>query len=160
MSSFTIIAAIEVGVLATIAMDVVAAAGIGLRVFRLPAFGRWFLCFFRGTIRHANIEKSPAIRGEQGLTFPLHYLAGIALAALYLLLLDGLSLGRGSLLLAAAYGTLTSLIPFLVMLPSMGYGWFGLGPSRLDVFWLRQILAMHLSYGVGIGLAVPLFVPG
>ena len=158
MSAFSAITALEVGVLATIVMDVVAVAGIALHVFRLPAFGRWFLYVFRGTVRHADIEETPAIRGEEGLTFPLHYLAGIALAALYLLLLDGLSLGRGSLLLATAYGTVTSLIPFLLMLPSMGYGWFGLGPSHRDTFWLRQILAMHLAYGIGIGLVVPIFV--
>ncbi len=146
------------GVVATLVLDVVAGAGTALHLFRIPAFGRWGLYALKGKFTHEDIDRSPPLRGENALTLPLHYVAGIVLAAPYLLLLDALSLGSGNLVLAALYGVATSLIPFFVMLPSMGYGLFGLR-HRGDTFWLREILAMHLGYGVGIGLSVWLFIP-
>ncbi len=88
---------------------------------------------------------------------PLHYLAGCVLAAAYLFLLDVFSLGAGGVLLAAGFGLASSAIPFFLMLPSMGYGLFGLR-QRGDTFWLRQILLMHMAYGVGIGVGVLLVV--
>ncbi len=149
--------AIVTGVVATIVLDLVAGTGVALHVFRIPAFGRWGLYALEGTFKHEDIDRSPPLKGENALTFPFHYVAGIVLATPYLLLVDLLSPGRGSLLLAAAYGLATSLIPFLVMLPSMGYGLFGL--RRIgDTFWLREILAMHLGYGIGIGLAAQFLI--
>ncbi len=157
MALLTIWNAIVTGVVATIFLDLVAGTGVALHVFRIPAFGRWGLYALKGKFTHEDIDRSPALKGENALTFPLHYLAGIVLAAPYLFLLDALSLGSGSLLFATLYGVATSLIPFLVMLPSMGYGLFGLR-HRGDTFWLREILAMHLGYGVGIGLAVQFLI--
>lgn len=157
MALLTIMNAVIAGTLATVAMDVVAAAGAATRVFKIPAYGRWFLYGIRGTFRHENIERAPPLKGENALMLPLHYLAGILLAAVYLLLLDGLSLGYGSVLLAAAFGVASSAIPFFLMLPSMGYGLFGLR-GGWDTFWLRQILLMHLAYGVGLGIGILLFV--
>ncbi len=156
--ALTLLNVVLVGVGATVAMDLVAAAGVLLHVFRIPLYGRWFLYGLKGTVRHEDIERASAVRGENALMLPLHYLAGCVLAATYLLVLDMLSLGSGSVLLAAGFGLASSAIPFFLMLPSMGYGLFGLR-HRGDTFWLRQILLMHLAYGVGIGLGVPLFVP-
>lgn len=158
MAVFTILNALLVGVVATVAMDLVAAAGVALHIFRIPLYGRWFLYGLKGTFRHADIEHAPPLRGENALMLPLHYLAGTLLAAVYLFFLDISSLGTGNVLLAAGFGLISSAIPFFLMLPSMGYGLFGLGHSR-DTFWIRQILLMHLGYGVGIGLGVLLFVP-
>ena len=157
MSSFTVVNALIAGVVGTIAMDVFAAVGMSLHVFRMPAFGRWFLHGLKGKFRHDDIDKSPAVRGENALTLPLHYLAGVVLAGFYLLLLDWLALGRGNFLMAAGYGLATAAIPLFIMLPSMGYGLLGIGRDR-STFWLRQILAFHLAYGVGIGIAMILFV--
>ena len=158
MALLTILNAILVGVVATVAMDLVAAAGVALHVFRIPLYGRWFLYGLKGTFRHADIDRAPPLKGENALMLPLHYLAGALLAAVYLVLLDAFSAGAGSVLLAAAFGLASSVIPLFLMLPSMGYGLPGLRHGR-DTFWLRQILLMHLAYGVGIGLGVLLFVP-
>lgn len=157
MTLCTITNAAIVGVAATVAMDVVAAAGLALRVFRIPAFSRWFLYALRGTIRHADIDRAPPARGEAAIALPLHYATGIVLAVPYLLVLDALSLGSGNVLLATAYGTATAAIPLLLMLPCMGYGLLGLRHGR-DTAWLRQILLMHLAFGVGLGLGVVLFL--
>ncbi len=148
---------IVTGVVSTLAMDVVAVVGAALRVMKIPAYGRWFLYGLRGTFRHADIDKAAPLRGENTLMLPLHYVAGILLATSYLLLLDGLHLGAGNFWLATAFGAASSLIPFLLMLPSMGYGLFGLRHAH-DFFWFRQILLMHVAWGVGLGIAVLLFV--
>ena len=153
MSLLTLLNVLEVGVVATLAMDLVAVAGTVLHVFRIPAYGRWFLYGLRGTFRHEDIDRAPPMKGENALMLPLHYVAGSLLGAVYLFLLDAFSAGTGSVLLATAYGVATSVIPLFLMLPSMGYGLLGLRHGR-DTFWPRQILLMHLAYGVGIGIAV------
>ncbi len=156
---FSIPTAIIVGIVATFVLDIAAAAGIAAGVFRLPAFGRWFLYFLRGKFRHDDIEKSAALPGENVLTLPLHYLAGMGLVALYLLLVDWTPLEAGDFVVAVLYGLSTSLIPLLIMLPSMGYGLLGLrGHPRFA--WLRQILAMHVAYGIGIGVGMMFFAGG
>ncbi len=157
MAVLTILNVLVAGVVSTIAMDLVAVAGVALHAFRIPLYGRWFLYGLKGTLRHTDIERAPPLKGENALMIPLHYLAGTLLAALYLALLDAFSLGTGSVLIAAIYGVGSSVIPFFLMLPSMGYGLLGLRHGR-DVFWLRQILLMHLGYGLGLGIAVLLFV--
>lgn len=158
MALFTILNAVLVGIIATVALDVVAGAGVALHFFRIPLYGRWFLYALRGTLRHKDLERMPAVRGENALMLPLHYLAGILLAAVYLFVLDAFSVGAGSVLLAAAYGLATSVIPLFLMLPSMGYGMLGLRGGR-DMSWLREILLMHLGYGAGIGVGVLLLAP-
>ncbi len=158
MPLLTLWNAVVTGVVATIVLDLVAGTGTALHRFRIPAFGRWGLYALKGKFRHEDIDRSPPVKGENALTFPLHYVAGIVLAVPYLFLLDALILGSGSVVLATLYGVATSLIPFFVMLPSMGYGLFGLRHDR-DTFWVREILAMHLGYGVGIGLAVQFLIP-
>jgi hypothetical protein len=157
MSLCTITTAAVAGIGGTLAMDLVAAAGLALHAFRIPAFSRWFLHALRGTFRHADIDRTPPARGEGAIALPLHYATGICLAAPYLLALDVLSMGPGNVLLATAYGISTAAIPLLLMLPGMGYGLLGLR-HRGDTTWLRQILLMHLAFGAGIGMAVALFV--
>ncbi len=158
MATLTLLNVVIAGVVSTLAMDVVAVVGTALHVMKIPAYGRWFLYGLRGTFRHADIDRAAALRGENALMLPLHYLAGILLATAYLLLLDVSNLGLGNFWLATAFGAASSLIPFLIMLPSMGYGLFGLRHAR-DLFWFRQIILMHLAWGVGLGIAVLLFLP-
>ncbi len=158
MPALTLLNVLLAGAIATFAMDLVAVVGTVLHVFRIPAYGRWFLYGLRGTFRHADIDHAAPLKGENALMLPLHYVAGILLATVYLALLDAFHLATGSFWLATAFGAASSLIPFLVMLPSMGYGLFGLRHAR-DLFWFRQIILMHLAWGIGLGLAVLLFVP-
>ncbi len=158
MATLTLVNVVIAGVVSTLAMDVVAVVGTVLHVMKIPAYGRWFLYGLQGTFRHADIDKAAPLKGESALMLPLHYVAGILLATSYLLLLDVFRLGTGNFWLATAFGAASSLIPFLFMLPSMGYGLFGLRHTR-NFFWLRQIILMHLAWGVGLGIAVLLFVP-
>ncbi len=158
MVTLTLVNVVIAGVVSTLAMDVVAVVGTVLHVMKIPAYGRWFLYGMRGTFRHADIDKAPPMKGENALMLPLHYVAGVLLATAYLFLLDVFALGTGNFWIATAFGAASSLIPFLIMLPSMGYGLFGLRRAR-DWFWFRQIILMHVAWGAGLGLALLLFIP-
>lgn len=96
MALLTIWNALVTGVAATIVLDLVAGAGVALHVIRVPAFGQQGVCALRGRFAHGDIDRAPPTNGENALTFPVHYVAGIILAAPYLVLLDVLSLGRGA----------------------------------------------------------------
>ena len=157
MPTLTLVNVLIAGAVATLAMDIVAIVGTSLHVMKIPAYGRWFLYGLQGTFRHADIDRAAPLRGENALMLPLHYLAGILLATSYLLLLDVFHLATGNFWLATAFGAASSLIPFLLMLPSMGYGLFGLRHAR-DFFWLRQIMFMHVAWGLGLGIAVLVFI--
>ena len=80
----------------------------------------------------------------------MHYLTGIVLTDAYLVLL-----GRGRLsprvVTATVYGLATSVLPLLVLYPSMGYGCCG--RRNADRARLVRIMVLgHAAFGVGIGL--------
>jgi DUF2938 family protein len=58
-----------------------------------------------------------------------------------------------SLVFALTFGLCTNVFPWLLMFPSMGYGFFGAhGPSGTGLF--LSSLMSHAFYGVGLWLAV------
>jgi protein-S-isoprenylcysteine O-methyltransferase Ste14 len=162
MRSRLVPAGVPAGVLATITMDaaMVAAAEVGGRAFDSSRvgprmIGRWAAYLARGRWRHDDIGSEPAIRGELALGMLTHYATGIVLTQAYLEL-AGATHRRPSLAAATAYGVATSVLPLLVMFPSMGYGWFGLRSgeaARLN----RIMLLGHIAFGLGIGLWAPRF---
>ena len=84
--------------------------------------GRWAAHLFHGQLRHAAIRQAPAVSGEYFWGWLLHYLVGIAFAAL-LASLAGMSwLRNPSLLPAVAVGVTTAVVPLFVMQPAMGAG--------------------------------------
>jgi hypothetical protein len=146
---------IAAGVFATIVMDLAFIAGkvtgrIGAP-FPLPV-GRWAAHAVRGRVLHQTILESPAVRGEGPLTLVAHYLIGATLGTLFLLLMPPAP-AAATFLGAVAFGTGTSLLPWLVMFPAMGYGPFGSrGPASAHM--LRTSLYTHVAFGVGLGLWV------
>jgi hypothetical protein len=52
---------------------------------------------------------------------------------------------------ALGFGLLTNALPWLLMFPAMGYGWFGLhGPPKTRLF--PSSFVTHFFYGVGLWL--------
>jgi hypothetical protein len=150
-------AGVPVGVLATITMDaaMVAAGRFGGMAFssdRLDpdVIGRWAADLMRGRWRHDDIRAEPARHGELALGILTHYVTGIILTEVFLLLSRRRN-GLPSFAAATAFGIATAALPLLVLFPTLGYGWFGLRSSeaaRLD----RIMLLGHTAFGVGIGL--------
>ena len=155
-------AGVPAGVLATITMDaaMVAASYFGGSAFTSRStgpdmIGRWAVGLARGRWRHPDIRSAPPIRGELGLGLATHYATGIVLTQAFLLL-PRRGNRRPSFLGGTAYGITTSVLPLLLMFPSMGYGWFGRRSG--EAARINRIMFLgHTAFGIGIGLWAPRF---
>ena len=112
--------------------------------------GRWVGGLGRGPRRGDDITTAPMVRGEVALGLATHYLTGITLTQTYLVALRRLGLRPGPVK-ATAFGLATSVLPLLVMFPSMGYGCCGRHSG--DARRVRSIMLLgHTAFGAGIGL--------
>lgn len=134
--SFLNLRIVFIGILATITMDVLSIAALRLRwiAFLPPRLtGRWFASVARGQFLHSDIAKTPPINHEVAIAVPVHYAIGITLGLVYLFASSALGLSARNLIAALAFALCTSLLPWLLMFPAMGYGWFGKhGPRERD----------------------------
>jgi hypothetical protein len=118
--------------------------------------GRWAAALMRGRWRHDDIAAEPARRGELALGLLTHYVTGIVLTEAFLLP-PRRGASQPCLLRAIGFGVATSVLPLLVLYPSLGYGPFGLRTgeaARLD----RIMLLGHVAFGMGIAMWAPRFV--
>jgi hypothetical protein len=145
-----------VGILATITMDVlsVAALKLGLIAFLPPRMtGRWFASVARGQFFHTDISQVPPFNHEMAIAISMHYAVGITLALVYLLLTSTLGLSARNPIVAVAFAVSTNLLPWLLMFPAMGYGWFGTnGPPGTRLF--LSSFVTHCLYGVGLWIGL------
>lgn len=120
--------------------------------------GRWALGLLQGQWTHADIRRSPARAGEVRAGWAFHFLVGGGgVALLYPMLLPATSwtLPVQQLWGGVAFGAATSLLPWLLLLPAFGWGWFGRrGPAGANAL-LASTLS-HLPYGLGVGTVMAL----
>jgi Protein of unknown function (DUF2938) len=147
-----------IGVISTLSMDVLGglAAKLGITAPLQPAVtGRWVASLLRLQPFHQDIAREAAVPHELALALPVHYLIGVTLAALYLFVTGELEVQPRAFGLALAFGLVTNLLPWLIMFPSMGYGFFGEhGPEGTRLFVTS--LVNHTCFGVGIYAGVRL----
>jgi hypothetical protein len=150
-------ASIPVGVLATVTMDVAMVAASKLDPEHFVSekltpeiIGRWAVGLSRGRWRHEDIAAASPVAGEAAIGLAAHYATGLTLTAAYLCSLRLIG-ARSGVLKATAYGAATSLLPFLVMYPSWGYGAFGLRADD-SARMARGMLLGHTAFGFGIGV--------
>ena len=141
-----------IGIVATFTMDVLTALTIKLRSIAPLSprlIGRWFASAARGKALHADIGQVAPVRHELVIAVPVHYLIGITLALAYLFTISALGLSPSNPIVALGFGLWTNLLPWLLMFPAMGYGWFGAqGPPGTRLF--ASSLVTHCFYGVGL----------
>ena len=142
------------GIVGAVLMDITetAMARVGIRSgVNVALVGRWFLGLMRGRVAHANIQASPARQREAGLGWAFHLLiGGGAVALVYPMVLLLLDLHLPPLLSGLLFGLATSALPWLVLLPAFGWGWFGRRGPRGANALLASPLA-HIPYGIGVG---------
>jgi hypothetical protein len=150
-------AGVAAGVVATVTMDVamVLAAWLAPGTFASDkigpeAVGRWAARLCRGRWRHTDISAESPVRGELWIGLAAHYVTGITLTMVFLEAARR-SGRRPGFAEGTAYGLATSVLPLLLMYPSMGYGLGGLrsGDTRRIVC---SMLLGHAAFGAGIGL--------
>ena len=147
--------AVVIGVLSTLSMDLLTGVSTWLRlVSPLPPnlVGRWFASVARVQPFHANIARSSPVNHELLLALPVHYAIGTVLAALFVWAISELGWPHG-LGGSLAFGLCTSILPWLLMFPAMGYGFFGAnGPEGTRLF--ISSLISHAFFGVGLWMAI------
>ena len=152
MTCETIVFGFCAGVAATVTMDVLAMASrrVGLTAGAKGQWvGRWYLGIARGHFVHSNIAYAAQQPGEERAALIGHYLIGITLAVFYVAGAGWLGVSPDGFLLALGYGFATTVFPWFLVLPSLGFGAFGLkGPPELKLF--TSSLMNHLSYGFGL----------
>ena len=141
-----------VGVAATVTMDVL---GSLARRADLVAgakgiwVGRWYLGIARGQFVHSDIAAAPELAGEKRAALVGHYMIGIVLAVVYVVGASLLGVSPGGFLAAIGYGLATCVFPWFLVLPSLGFGAFGLkGPKELRLF--TSSVLNHFFYGLGL----------
>ena len=147
--------AVPVGIGATVLMDLWGIARqplFGIPRMNLALVGRWFGRMMAGEFRHAAISDAPPVRGERLIGWAVHYLIGIAFAALMLAISGPAWVRHPTLGLAMAIGLGTSAAPLLIMQPAMGVGRGASNASRRRRAQLHSLVS-HALYGLGLYLA-------
>lgn len=147
------------GVIGAVLMDITetysAKVGISSGV-NIALVGRWFLSLLRGQIVHTNILDSKRYTHEAKAGWVFHFVVGgggVALIYPLFFQITGLPFPDNHLLGGLVFGLATSLLPWLVLLPSFGWGLFGRrGPQGSNAL-LASILS-HAPYGLGVGAAI------
>jgi hypothetical protein len=152
----TVLQALAVGALSTLSMDVL--TGLALRLGMVAPLtpelvGRWFVSVARVRPIHVDIARSPAVHHEFAIALPIHYAIGLFLTSFYLWTTYQLHVSPRNVALALTFGLLTNALPWMVMFPAMGYGFFGLhGPAGTRLF--ASSLLSHAFFGLGIWIGV------
>ncbi|EAT13740.1 DUF2938 domain-containing protein [Bermanella marisrubri] len=142
------------GVCATVLMDLWAL--FLKRVFNVQPLnwamvGRWVGNMRTGHFYYESIIRAPIVKHEKVIGWLIHYITGVMLALMFLSIV-----GNGWLLMptvqqAISFGLATVLLPFLIMQPCLGFGFFASQtPNPMNARML-SILA-HIIFGLGLFL--------
>ena len=149
------------GIVGAVLMDVTeaVAARVGITSgVNVALLGRWFMGLTRGQLAHANILYSEPRPREATMGWAFHFLVGgggVALMYPALLQFSGTALPTHHLLGGVLFGLATSLLPWFVLLPAFGWGWFGRRGPRGSSALLASTLS-HIPYGLGVGAVIAL----
>jgi len=149
-----------IGIIATVTMDVLSGSAIKLQLISpLPPrlMGRWFASVARRQLFHHDIGQVTPVNYEMAIALPVHYAIGVTLALAYWLATSALGLSPRNPFIALSFGLTTNVLPWLVMFPAMGYGWFGVqGPPGTRLF--VSSLINHCFYGLGLWIGASLLI--
>ena len=118
--------------------------------------GRWVAYLGRGVLAHNNISNSPGMRHEFALGWLFHYWVGIYFAALYLVVLAIVLHQPPGLLNGLAFGLVTVLAPWLILIPGQGGGVCARKTARPNFIRLTS-LSVHAVFGISLYLGTLLY---
>ena len=121
------------------------------------ALGRWVLGIFDGHFVHKNIAGSNPIRNEVLVGWAFHYFTGSIVALTYppFYLAFNVPIQGNHIVYSLLWGLATVLIPWLILFPGFGWGFFGVrAPSNVRSFISPMV--EHLFYGLGLGIVLNL----
>jgi hypothetical protein len=140
--------ALAMGLTATVAIDVWAT--FANRVLGWPRtnwgmVGRWIGHMPEGQFTHVSISSSPSISHELVVGWTFHYVVGCIYAALYLVYVDAVQMGKPTLVSAVLFGLVTVLSPWLLMQPGLGLGICASRAPRPNLVRLQNLI-IHIIF--------------
>jgi len=151
---------ILMGVLATLFMDLLSIllgkSKIIHQLIEPQVVGRWTLYMFKGKFIHKDVHKTPALNNEKSVTLLSHYVIGIVLAGIYLLLELKEPTIRHQLWMPLIFGIATVLLPWLWLYPSIGLGFLASKTPRKSPYIVTS-LVNHTNFGLGLLIWIVFF---
>jgi hypothetical protein len=152
------ISTVLIGLIATALTDIWGI--IRHRLLRVPPpdyalVGRWIAHMRRGIFRHDDIRATAPVGHECTLGWIVHYLIGIAFAALLPAIWGESWLRHPTLVPPLGVGVATVAAPFLLMQPGMGLGIAASRTPRPGRARLHSLLT-HAVFGLGLYLGARL----
>lgn len=151
---------ILMGIFATYFMDILAKYLVKLKIVRaaiephIP--GRWVLYMLKGEFIHTDIRQVPALKNEKLTSLISHYLIGIVLIGIYLLLELKIPAIRAQLWIALVFGITTVLLPWLWLYPSIGIGFLASKSKNKSDYIIFSIIN-HINFGIGMTIWIVVF---
>lgn len=121
--------------------------------------GRWFSGLMQGKLVHTNIAQSAPVENEVRIGQVFHFVVGGGVVALFypiFLWAFGFAEPYNHLLLATVFGLATSILPWFILMPSFGWGFFGVKAPDGSRPILSPLLS-HIAFGLGIGLTLVVY---
>lgn len=147
-----LIGAVVVGLGATLLIDLWALflrRGFDIPSLSYCLLGRWVLHMPGGTFVHRSIAAAQQKPHECATGWVTHYLIGAAFAVLFVLLVTESWLERPTPLPALAFGVATTLVPYLIMQPSLGLGIAASKAPNPGQARLKSLMT-HTVFGAGL----------
>jgi hypothetical protein len=148
------------GVVATLFMDMLSVLLGKLKIIHQligsELVGRWTLYTLRGKFVHKDIQKTPALNHEKSAAFLSHYLIGIVLAGIYLLLELNVPTIRHQLWMPLIFGIATVLLPWCWLYPSIGIGFLASKVEKKSPYIITSFVN-HTNFGLGLLIWVAFF---
>lgn len=116
--------------------------------------GRWVHGILHGVFYHKNISQSQAVNNEDRIGQVFHFIVGGGGVALFypvFIMIFNLNISSDHIIQSLIFGLLTSLLPWVILMPSFGWGFFGSKAPEDSKPVLSPILS-HVLYGLGIGI--------
>ncbi len=154
------IEAVLMGLFATLFMDVTSTilgkSKIIKQLISPEIVGRWTLYMLKGKFIHKDIQESPTLKNEKPAALLSHYLIGIALAGIYLLLEIQIPSIRQQMWVPLAFGIATVLLPWFWLFPSIGIGLLASKAPEKSSYIITS-LVNHTNFGIGFVLWIECF---
>ncbi|MFW2372562.1 MAG: DUF2938 family protein [Gammaproteobacteria bacterium] len=117
---------------------------------------KWVHGLARGQFYHSNIDNTPALDHEFIIAALFHYIIGggaVALGYAVLISLQYAPLMAWHIPLSIAFGLMTCMLPWFILMPAIGKGVLGTKMAMGAKPVLAPILS-HIAYGLGIGITL------
>lgn len=113
--------------------------------------GRWLLYMPEGIFKHTNITKSQGKKGECAAGWIAHYMIGITLSLIFILIIGSTWLEHPTILPAIVFGIASVTAPLFIMQPAFGFGFAASKTPNPNQARLRSIMN-HAAFGIGLYL--------